>query len=690
MQNASLYQLLFDVLLPGNFPQSGSFLRQAAREMDFGTESELEAFFQQELATAPFQTEENRSYFKWIGCAAVQYAQELHRGTFFSKILEVIENRLPALGHSGDSTGAWEGYLTLARAAVGRCLREHSLEVFESAIDNIDWDLYDSDFIRELSLLIGTTYLEEDERGRRLRARIWLQKAWQEATGPSSPGALLRMGRYYYETQNADEAAALSDISDQIEKMTFDGKAASLQAQAVIQLRLMTISLELLAEDVTGNKKNELLTQARALLTEATENPAFALVTNSCMLGRMLTSHEAHAVKGFAFINNAVKLATEKGMEHRAKYVQLVSMTIANTLDRELVEKDLKELIAYFKRQEDSIAYLRASRLYAMTLVEMDRKHRQKAHDVLMDVIKRGIKNVEKGGFFLISGAVKLASDIYLPELSRPGISWATENMDLFFEQISYVIDNVDDFLPFAGRADVDIFRNEFLRLEAASYLNIKTYFRYQYYGVKMMGVSARLMEDEVGQKQAEVLARTFADPQNPLNFMLANWDGEFKDVPHGVRNKTINRCINITKGDLPLAAAHLDDFSYRNLRSYITFNEVHRLGFFMDTKTTNSRQLEYAIRLLMHDLYESGQIFEVVFDIPRFLVDWGEGFYAEDMEREMELKATTAKKYINVMVDHGFLIKDKSRGRKHFFYMDRDKVMKRLASDSSTMIAPS
>jgi hypothetical protein len=690
MQNASLFQFLLNVLSPGSFSQSANFLRQVIRDEDVQSESEFEQFFLNELKETPLQTESDRDYFQWLGCTAVQYGQERHREHYFATTLEIVENRLPALRQVGEALEAWQGYLTLARAAVGRCLRQHSLELFESAIDDIDWDIFESGLITEISLLIGATYLEEDEAGRRLRARIWLQKAWQEAEGPSRLGPLLRMGRYYYNTQNPDEAIALSDLVEQVKAVDFPERATGVKVAVIAQLQLMRSRLRSLGDELNSIQKSEIISKARAAATEAPAHPVFAVVDRKRILGKAMAQLEGSSSKAYELLREAVATASEQGLEHQAMYTRLDSIELAQQLGISIKEKDIKELIAYFKRQGDNIAYLAASRHYATMLTQMARKHRLKAHEVLMDIVKRGIRNVEQGGFFLISGAFKLANDIYIPELVRPGVSWATDNMDEFFGQIGHVIEHIDDYLPFAGRADVDIFRNEFLRIEPASYLNIKTYLRYQFYGVKMLGVSARLMEDEAGIKQAEVLSKTFSDQQNPLNFILANWEGEFKDVAHDVRNKTINRCINISKGDLPLAAQHLDDFSYRNLRSYITFNEVHRLGFFMNTKTTNSRQLEHAIRLLMHDLYENGQIFEVVFDIPKFLVDWGDGFFAEEMENEMELKATTAKKYINVMVDHGFLIKDKSRGRKHYFYLDREKVMKRLASDSSTMIDPS
>lgn len=690
MQNASLFQFTADVLSPGELPKSANTLRQIIRDQDLSTEKSIEDFFLNELKETPLQTKEATSYYQWISSAAIQYAQEYHRETFFYEVFGLLENRLSALGQAGADVTAWKGYLALAHAAVGRCLRHHSLEVFESAIDELDWGIYDNTFIREISILIGGTYLEEDDKGRRLRARIWLQKAQQESKGVARLGTILRMGRYLYETEDHNQAIALNDLADQAEALEVDASVNKTHTAAVAQLKIMAFHLESLSSEVNSASKGEILNQAQALHESSSDTPSFAAISRMTLLGKAMSQMDTTAAKGLNFAKQAYDKANTAGLEYQAMTAKLASLQIAHDQGASFTEKELKELITYFRKQGDDIAYLGASRLYAEVLVSMDPKHRGKAHDVLMDVMRRGIKRIESGGFYLIATALQLANDLYIPEIVRPGVSWIVETMDEFFELVGQVIESMDEFLPHAGKANLDIFRSEYARMEPASYMNIKVYLRYQFYAAKMMGVSARLMEDEIGARQAEILVKSFSNPANPLNFIRANWDGEFKDVAHDVRNKVVNRCITISKGDLPLAAEHLDDFSYRNLRSYITFNEVHRLGYFMETKTTTNRQLEHAIRLLMHDLYENGTIFEVVFDVPKFLVEHGDGFFAEEMEIAMEIKSTTAKKYINVMVDHKFLIKDKSKGRKHYFYLDRDLVMKRLASDSSTLIDPS
>ncbi len=184
----------------------------------------------------------------------------------------------------------------------------------------------------------------------------------------------------------------------------------------------------------------------------------------------------------------------------------------------------------------------------------------------------------------------------------------------------------------------------------------------------------------------ADRLLSELADENNPINFIKADWE-DFKDIPNEVRNKTLNKCINISKGDLPLAAEHLD-FSYRNLRSYITFKEVNRLGFFLDMQLTSNRQLEQGIRYMFFDLYKKGTIFEVVFDMPKFLVNHAqEGFFSSDLEEELDIKGTTAKKYIKIMIDIGLIRQDKNAGRKHYYRLETDNVMKRLGKDQATLI---
>ena len=128
----------------------------------------------------------------------------------------------------------------------------------------------------------------------------------------------------------------------------------------------------------------------------------------------------------------------------------------------------------------------------------------------------------------------------------------------------------------------------------------------------------------------------------------------------------------------MPLAATHLD-FSYRNLRSYVTYNEVNRLGFFLEERDTNARKLELGVRYLLHDLYLKGKIFDVVFDMPRFLVTHAaHGFTANDMERELNIKYNTAKKYLKIMMEMEMIEQDVVRRKKNYYAINQDKILSR------------
>ena len=318
-------------------------------------------------------------------------------------------------------------------------------------------------------------------------------------------------------------------------------------------------------------------------------------------------------------------------------------------------EKDVKELVQYFKKQQDFPSYLHSMHIYVDLLDQNGNS--DKINDLLLDIFKLGNKRLDQGGFYLINGALELGNRIMLAETHNPGVSWMVESLNEFFSRITDVIDNLEDNLELFGKSLVERFRLNYIEFEPISHFNIKVYLRYQLYEMKVARIGAIISEDATTQKILENLISQMEYEDNPMSFIKADWD-EFKLVPNSVRNKTLNKCINISKGDLPLAAEHLD-FSYRNLRSYITFKEVNRLGFFLDMQQTTNKQLEQGIRYMFYDLYKRGTIFEVVFDMPRFLVKFAQsGFFSQDLERELDIKGTTAKKYIKIMVEIGLIAK--------------------------------
>ncbi len=112
-------------------------------------------------------------------------------------------------------------------------------------------------------------------------------------------------------------------------------------------------------------------------------------------------------------------------------------------------------------------------------------------------------------------------------------------------------------------------------------------------------------------------------------------------------------------------------------------------MGFFLDEKDTKSRQLEQGIRLMFFDLYKRGTIFEVVFDMPRFLVEHIKGgFSSQDLEEALDIKGTTAKKYIKIMMEVDLIKLERSVGRKHFYKLRKDNIMNRLGQEQRVLAA--
>ncbi|RMG54557.1 MAG: hypothetical protein D6722_28895 [Bacteroidetes bacterium] len=393
-------------------------------------------------------------------------------------------------------------------------------------------------------------------------------------------------------------------------------------------------------------------------------------------------SFSSHA---YAHLEKAVAMADAIKDDALSVETQLLKASIAVQTDQPLTEKQMKENIAFYKRRGDYPLYAQAASVYSKLLLRNDAS--QKTHDLLGEVHKYGSKRLDQGGFYLVTRTLEMANDIFLAETHKPGVSWMVAVLDQFFERIQQSTDSIEENLSIIGPSQVQAFRRAYTDFEPASHFNIKVYYRYQWYEIKLMRLGGVLNEDSITVRIADQLLRELEDDNNALSFIKADWD-EFKKVPNSVRNKTLNKCINISKGDLPLAAEHLD-FSYRNLRSYITFKEVNRLGFFLDMQQTTNRQLEQGIRYMFHDLYKSGTIFEVVFDMPRFLVNHATtGFFSQDMENELHIKGTTAKKYIKIMIGIGLIRQDKTTGRKHYYRLIRENVMNRLGKEQTTLIS--
>jgi DNA-binding MarR family transcriptional regulator len=104
-----------------------------------------------------------------------------------------------------------------------------------------------------------------------------------------------------------------------------------------------------------------------------------------------------------------------------------------------------------------------------------------------------------------------------------------------------------------------------------------------------------------------------------------------------------------------------------------------------MHEKKTSNRNLEEGLRLLFHDLYLKGHIFEALFDLPAYLIQKsGIGFTPKEMEQHLNVKPSTIKKYIRIMTEAGMLESIKSEASKSIYRIHVENIMRRYGLEVS------
>ncbi|RMG31885.1 MAG: hypothetical protein D6730_00750 [Bacteroidetes bacterium] len=705
MISAFPHQFLVDLTLMGKEVNLPTYLRELIRQRDIADFEKFEEFLTQELSNAPLQSQQTVDYFLFLANQGLQYYfyRTDHEG--FGHSLEILKHRLVSLRNVQQAhvnTKGWQQYLELAETAFLRTLRHISIEAYEAKIDELDWSLFDKTLIAYVSRLIGYVYLNEEEEEQCGKSRLWLQKSIHESDFEHNLANHLFMAGYYLKHANADNVARLNKIVNHLragmDKLSEAGLGIYFSS-SVFELETLILNKQFAHFDDNLTRLEFCQQQIREVESAFNKQKNLPAYSQTVILNAIARLYEqlyhmtnddleqaSFAKYAQRYIDRAIELAEQTHDQVNLMLLRLEKGEIAVSTQSQLTEKETKEVVQFFKKSASYPLYIRAINNYIKLLQRNDTAN--KTYDLLTDVFKLGSKRMEQGGFYLICCGLRLANDVFLEETEKPGVSWMIHLLDSFFERLKKVIDSMDEYIPRVGKSLIETFRSEFIRFEPVSHFNIKTYFIYQLYEIKMMRIGAMLYGDQHSLTLANKLIAELDNPNNPLHFIHADWE-EFKKVPNTVRNNTLNKCISISKGDLPLAAEHLD-FSYRNLRSYITFKEVNRLGFFLDLQQTDNKQLEQGIRYMFYDLYKRGTIFEVVFDMPKFLVKYAKkGFYSQDLERELNIKGTTAKKYIKIMMEIKLIRQDKTTGRKHYYRLIRENIMNRLGKDLNTLIEP-
>lgn len=704
MKNYFSYQFCINLKQSANDLLLPRYMRELAELPAYENQQELENYFFRELKELTLISESEVEYFQFLVHNSLVYY--LHKQDFdaYEQVLEVVRHRMLALrnSHVEINLKAWEGFIDFYEVSFLRIMRHAPLERFEQMLDTLNWEAYKGDFLARLSSLIGYVYLHEADDEQAAKSRLWLQKALFESTPEDRLVLYLYMGQYFLRKRDDNTASQISDLVEKLRKEEVHPDVKAFFKAAAFQLDAQGFELQAggstngqSPEDFAVEQLDKLRIRFEKF-AEANNLPPF--ITNE--LAAIVAQHygrlaeemeedkekEAIAQPALQLMDQVLAgLGEAKWPDHKMRY-RLTRANISAQGGISMTEKELKEIVTHYRRSLHYPDFLEASRVF-MIILDLN-GNGSKAMDQFADIFKQGHKRMEQGGFALLMGGMEVGTEILGRETRKSGVSWIVEELKGYFEYIKEAVDLIPNHIETLGTDAIEQFRKSFALFEPISHFNIYTYFSYQLYQLKMLKIGALMTKDKVSESVVNRLINNLTHPNNPLNFITGEWE-DFKEVPNSVRNKTLNQCINISKGDLPLAAEHLD-FSYRNLRSYITFKEVNRLGFFLDISQTTNRQLEQGIRFMFYDLYKEGTIFEVVFDMPKFLVRYAKkGFYSSDLEKELNIKGTTAKKYIKIMTEIGLIKQDKTTGRKHFYRLLRENVMKRLGQDLTTMIRP-
>ncbi|MEO0899048.1 MAG: hypothetical protein AAFY71_21730 [Bacteroidota bacterium] len=703
VNNAFPYRLFTSLLKnKGRFPYP-VILKETVKKRDLSEVGKLEDFFTQELQQASFESPESINYFFFAAREAMLlsfYRKDFHR---FQNQMEVIQHRSQALRSidlGSNSLATFDAFLELLDVAFYRLIKHIAIEKYENHLDGLDFSIFAQDEIAEISSIIGFVYLNEENHEQKQKGRMWLMKASGEFSNDERLNPALLTAAYFAEQQTTDAIAHLEAILTQVsgqhdqlsnEELSFLYKGAMLELEGVILGKKFSLPKE---DDENLEQAQLQIKEYETKFAQEAELPNFLKAKIYKVIAGLyqgvfrMTNDDleqaSFAKQGIQALEHSINLSIQMNDEtsemgyrlHRAEFHVVTDIT--------LTEKEIKEVLQFYKKRQDYPAYVKAVHTY--TDLHQKNNSSKKSYDLIGDMFKLGQKKMEQGGFYLITEGLSLANKVFSHEVTLPGVSWLVEELDEFFQKVVQASEQIQDNMELIGISQIERFRQKCLEFEPVSHFNIKVYFQYQLLQIQLMRLGSLINDDQISLRFANKLMSSITSKNNPMSFIQASWK-EFKDVPNEVRNKTLNKCINITKGDLPRAAEHLE-FSYRNLRSYITFKEVNRLGFFLELQETNNKQLEQGIRYMFYDLYKQGTIFEVVFDMPKFLVEHAKsGFYSQDLESKLKIKGTTAKKYIKIMIENGLIRQDKTTGRRHYYRLIRENVMNRLGKDQNTLI---
>ncbi len=615
---------------------------------------------------------------------------------------DLLENFLPGIQSRQGweiSKSEWMDYFMLLSEAVLRLTRKIPIESFEKSVGEIDWDGYNPAVSAKMYMVVGYVYLKESNPQSCGRAKSWIERNHMHTRPEFVFLSTMLLAECNQKMQGRETGQKITELGSRLKLLVADsgnGMIHSLAKSAVYHLRAMSKihqfgsfddddvqrahqadKLKSVAAEVELAGVDEEVSPVAAAMLFMEISDRFATMSESEMDLQRRAIYRTYSLE---LAGKAGRSAAAGGDDIVAAYLALGKFrNLRSTEFNEEMYAQLQDLSASFRKQGDLTGQVAVSQVIVRQLAGAGNVRR--ATQYLSDQIRQGSRRNDSSAAYIASSMLEVITPVLDLQSQIPGISAFVEGAEIIFENLATLLNQLERNLANTGITELKRFRKAYQNFSGIGSFHIRIYFRYQYFALKLQRLQAILQNDEETLAFTEHFLREIEAPSSPLFLLRGDWE-DFRNLDKDVRNRIINKGISITKGDLPAAADHLG-FSYRNLRSYITFNEVNRLGNFLDETSTRNKNLEKGIRLMLHDLYQMGTIFEVVFDIPQFLVQRGiKGFSARDMELSLEIKGTTAKKYIRIMCEIGLIEYEKSVGRKHLYFLNRERAMKRLGKE--------
>lgn len=581
-------------------------------------------------------------------------------------------------------------YLSLIQAATKRICRTISIEKFENSLEDIDWSNLPEDILNDSLLMTGYIYLQEDLQNSRKKCKPWLERlAGSKTPNPYQLLAQTFLYEYHLNLPEPSSTIQVEKLANTIESIEPNNPA---DKHLILLMRFRNRIREV------NNFPEQAPSFIAKAITDLNDESKYSDVNKICIFFTLIEEIQPlffriDANKSATYALQLLKLSesiqvvaaviqTNPAIANRMKALSIPFLVYSGR--NKLAWEKANELVHFLKEVSCFRPLIQLGDFFVTVWANVDMI--EMAEKFLVQNIQYLLQRRETFEAEPIVYLLKRLNELYAREFQGPGVSPLHVNLPAYLELHSRFLFLEENFVEETGMSVFRVYQHEFKNVDEVAKHNIHTQLGMYILQLKVLSISCKFNNDQNGYDIAKQVIRKIENPLSPLHFLNGKWN-DFKDVPSDIRNKIINQSISITKGDLPAAANHLR-FSYRNLRSYISLNEVNRLGNFLKEQNTSSKSLEEGIRLLFHDLYLKGHIFEVVFDMPVFLVrKSGTGFTSKDMEAELGVKPSTAKKYIRLLLDNGMIENNKVEGKKASFKISIDKIMLRYAEEKSKKI---